>query len=106
MAGYYEHNETSPKKKIFKWLKIFLVVVLIIGYVGGMFYYLDREDKMHPKYIIRTEKDFYRTDTFSVDSNKCINFISIESRLFNDVPRKRPVQICGGRYIIEEKWRK
>jgi hypothetical protein len=91
---------------IIKALKIVFVISLMVVFVYGMFYFINKEETSYPRYIIRTERDFYRTDTFTIDSNKCINFMAEEIRLFSLKPKTRTVQICGGRYIIEEKWKK
>lgn len=90
---------------IIKALKIAFVVLLMFGFVYSGIYLITKEEKESPRYIIRTERDFYRTAEYSIDSNKCINFVAVESRMIGN-PKTRTVQICGGRYIIEEKWKK
>jgi hypothetical protein len=89
---------------IIKALKITVVVLLMVGFIFGVFYCVKKESDEAPKYIIKTERDFYRTAEYSIDSNKCINFIAVESRIIGK-PKTRAVQICGGRYIIQEKWK-
>jgi len=92
-------------ENITKVLKIGLVLLIITGMITSMIYFINKEESEAPRYSIRTEHEYYKTDTFNIDSNNCINFIAIESRPFNS-PKTRAVQICGGHYVIEEKWKK
>lgn len=91
--------------RILKGLKIAFVIALMFGFVFGVVYLISKEESEAPKYTIRTEHDLYKTDSFTIDSNQCINFNAIEFKLLNG-NRTRNVQICGGRYIIEEKWKR
>ena len=88
-----------------KALKVVFVLLIITGSIFGTVYIVTKEERESPKYVIRTERDLYKTAAYTIDSNQCINFIAVEIVILGN-NKTRNVQICGGRYIIEEKWKR
>lgn len=91
--------------KLIKALKITFVLCLMVGFIWGFVYIINKEETETGRYTIKTDREYFKTNAYTIDSNNCINFTAHESVLIGP-PKTKAVQICGGRYIIEEKWKR